>query len=234
MIANTSPDFLKIVKSPVLLRELAADAIRDAILIGALAPGERLVEAALSKRMGVSRPSIREALSQLAAEKLVTMAPNKGPSVATITWEDAAQIYEVRAMLEGEAAFLFAARSSKEDLIGMRKALREFESAISRHDTAGLLSSTAGFYSFMLLGCGNHIIAELLQGLKARIGVLRARSMSRPGRVKHSLKEMSAMLKALETRDGNAARAATHSHVQAAAVAARDSFNELATKILAG
>jgi DNA-binding GntR family transcriptional regulator len=234
MIANTGPDFLKIVKSPMLLRELAADAIRDAILIGALAPGERLVEASLSKRMGVSRPSIREALTQLAAEKLVTMAPNKGPSVATITWEDAAQIYEVRAMLEGEAAFLFAARVSKEDLIGMRRALREFDSAISQNDTAGLLSSTASFYGFILQGCGNHIIAEILQGLKARIGVLRARSMSRPGRVKHSLKEMSAMLKALETRDGKAARAATHAHVRAAAIAAHDSFNELTIKILAG
>jgi GntR family transcriptional regulator, trigonelline degradation regulator len=229
MTADASPDFLKLAKSPVLLRELAADAIRGAIMVGALAPGERLVEATLSKRMGISRPSIREALSQLAAEKLVTMAPNKGPSVTTITWEDAANIYEVRAMLEGEAAFLFASRASKQDFAGMREALREFESAIPRNDIGALLSSTAGFYSIMLLGCGNHIIAELLRGLKARIGVLRSRSMSRPGRVRHSLKEMSAMLKALEIREGNAARAAALAHVRAAAVAARESFDGLAS-----
>ena len=63
-MTTDAPDFLRIVKSPQLVRELAAEVIRDAIMNGALAPGERLVEAALSKRMGVSRPSIREALSQ--------------------------------------------------------------------------------------------------------------------------------------------------------------------------
>jgi DNA-binding GntR family transcriptional regulator len=233
MTTDATPDFLRIVKSPQLVRELAAEVIRDAIMSGALAPGERLVEAALSKRMGVSRPSIREALSQLAAEKLVTMTPNKGPSVATITWEDAAQIYEVRAMLEGEAAFLFAARASKENLFTMREALGQFEDAISSHDSAGLLISTERFYQVMLNGCGNHIIAELLQGLKARIGVLRTRSMSRPGLVKHSLKEMTAMLKALQAKNGETARAAAHVHVRAAAIAARESFHELSEKVLA-
>jgi GntR family transcriptional regulator, trigonelline degradation regulator len=82
-------DFLTLVRSPVAVRELAADTLRQAIIRGDLLPGQRLIEAELSKRMGVSRPSIREALSQLAAEKLVTIVPNKGPSVANITWKEA-------------------------------------------------------------------------------------------------------------------------------------------------
>ncbi|WP_315835249.1 GntR family transcriptional regulator [Bradyrhizobium prioriisuperbiae] len=221
-------DFLTLVRSPVAVRELAADTLRQAIIRGDLLPGGRLVEAELSKRMGVSRPSIREALSQLAAEKLVTIVPNKGPSVANISWKEAQEIYHVRSLVEGEASFLFAGRASKADLAGMRTALKAFERAMARDDTSSLVASTGAFYGIMLNGCGNGIITELLAGLNARIGVLRARSMSRPGRARHSLAEMTAMLERLENGDAEGARAATHSHVRAAAAAARESFEQLA------
>jgi DNA-binding GntR family transcriptional regulator len=227
-------DFLALVRSPVPVRELAADALRQAIIRGDLLPGERLVEPELSKRMGVSRPSIREALSQLAAEKLVTIVPNKGPSVANITWKEAQDIYHVRSLMEGEAAFLFAGCARKEDLAGMRKSLKEFERAIVKNDATALVSSTAAFYDIILNGCGNSVIAEVLAGLNARIGVLRARSMSRPGRVRHSLAEMSEMLGRLENGDAEGARAAAHVHVRAAAAAARESFEQLARQINPG
>ena len=226
------PDFLTLVRSPVAVRDLAADTLRQAIIRGDLLPGDRLVEAELSKRMGVSRPSIREALSHLAAEKLVTIVPNKGPSVANITWEEAQEIYHVRSLVEGEASYLFASCAAKEDLAAMRKALKAFERAMGRDDTAELVASTADFYAVMLNGCRNRIIVELLAGLNARIGVLRARSMSRPGRAPHSLAEMTALLDRLENRDAEGARAATHTHVRAAAAAARESFDQLARRAI--
>jgi DNA-binding GntR family transcriptional regulator len=234
MASRENVDFLKLVRPSVPLRELAAEKLKEAIVMGLIKPGERLVEATLAKRMGVSRPSIREALSQLAAEKLVTMTPNRGPSVATISWDDAAQIYSVRNLLEGEAAFLFAQRAKKADLVLMARALRDFERAIAHLDTAKLLSSTEDFYQVILDGCGNRILVEILQGLNARIGVLRFRSMSRAGRARHSHSEMIAMLLAFEQRDPQAARQATSYHVSAAAAAARESFNEAPVEPLAG
>ena len=227
-------DFLTLVRSPVPVRELAADALRQAIIRGDLLPGERLVEPELSKRMGVSRPSIREALSQLAAEKLVTIVPNKGPSVANITWKEAQDIYHVRSLMDGEAAYLFAGCARKDDLAGMRKALKAFERAIARDEAPALVSSTAAFYAIMLSGCGNGIIAEVLAALNARIGVLRARSMSRPGRAPHSLTEMTAILERLENGDAEGARAAAHTHVRAAAAAAHESFEQLARQMQLG
>ncbi|MGE7472057.1 GntR family transcriptional regulator [Bosea sp. NPDC003192] len=227
-------DFLTITRPPVALRELAAQTLREAIITGALVPGERLVEASLAKRMGVSRPSIREALSQLAAEKLVTITPNKGPSVAAISWDEAQEIYHVRSLLEGEAAFLFATRAERDDLARMRKALREFERAIAKSETTILVRSTGDFYAVMLSGCGNRIITEVLYGLNARVGVLRARSMSRPGRATHSLQEMGVILKAIENRDPEGARAAAHTHVRGAAAAARESFDRMNAERAAG
>jgi DNA-binding GntR family transcriptional regulator len=227
-------DFLTLMRSPIPVRELAADALRQAIIRGDLLPGERLIEPELSKRMGVSRPSIREALSQLAAERLVTIVPNKGPSVANITWKEAQDVYHLRSLVEGEAAYLFAGSARKEDLAGMRKALKEFERVIARDDASRLVSSTAVFYKIMLDGCGNSIMGEVLGGLNARIGVLRARSMSRTGRTRHSFAEMSLMLECLENGDGEGARAAAHTHVRAAAAAARESFEQIAQQMQLG
>jgi GntR family transcriptional regulator, trigonelline degradation regulator len=226
----TDKDVLRLERPPVMVRQLAADALRRAILAGALKPGERLVEATLTKRMGVSRSSVREALSQLAAEKLVAVLPHRGPSVATITWEEAAEIYHVRALLEGEAAALFAARAKREQVAGMRRALREFERAISKGDVAQLVSATSDFYRVLLESCGNRIIGEVLHGLNARISFLRGRSMSRPGRPPHSLVEMAAILEALERRDAEGARRASSQHVYRASLAARESFREVASE----
>jgi GntR family transcriptional regulator, trigonelline degradation regulator len=220
-------DFLKLDRPPVLVRDLAADTLRKAILTGALKPGERLIEAVLTKRMGISRPSIREALSQLAAEKLVTIVANRGPSVTVITWAEAQDIYHVRSLLEGEAAFLFASRAVKSALVLMSRSLQEFERALKRKDAPQLVASTGEFYALMMEGCGNRIITEMLQGLNARVAVLRARSMSRPGRAKFSLSEMTALLDALKEADAEGARAAAQKHVRAAAAAARESFDDM-------
>jgi DNA-binding GntR family transcriptional regulator len=230
MSETADDDVLKLVRTPVLVRELAADTLRQAILTGALASGERLVEATLAKRMGVSRPSIREALTQLAAEKLVTMVPNRGPAVATIGWEEARCIYDVRALLEAEAAALFAERATKDDLLRMRRALRDFQRAISKQDVGQLLSSTTEFYAVLLGQCGNPVIGDILGGLNARISVLRARSMSRPGRSKHSLGEMTQILEAIEQKDAKLARQASLKHIRSAAAAAREAFDEVAKK----
>ncbi|MBS7542831.1 GntR family transcriptional regulator [Ancylobacter oerskovii] len=226
-MSDNTADFLALTRAPVGVRELVADTLRQAIIRGDLLPGERLMEADLAKRMGVSRPSLREALSQLAAEKLITIVPNRGPSVASINWKEAQEIYQVRSLMEGEVAHLFALKATRPQLDSMHAALARFKQAMDPCDTLGLVSSTAEFYAVMFEGCGNGIITELLAGLNARIGILRARSMSRPGRAVHSLAEMGAILACLEKGDAKGARAAVEAHVEAAAAAARESFNQL-------
>lgn len=156
------------------VQQATVNKLRAAILNGYFKPGGRLVEAELCRSMGVSRTSISEALRRLEAERLVTNVPNRGLSVASISWEEAEQIYQVRAMLEGEAMALFAVRASPEHLRTMRAALRDFEVAVNRNDSVARLEATTLFYDVMLAGCGNSVIAELLQGLVARINFPRA------------------------------------------------------------
>ena len=200
--------------------------LREAILAGVFQPGEKLFEPDQCERLGISRSSVREALRHLAAEKLVHIVPNRGPFIADIGLEEAEQIYHVRAMLEGEACFLYASRADDAGLAQMRQALAEFELAVRKGDAMERVASTARFYQVILAGCGNKVIAEMLSGLLARVNFLRARTMAMAGRARHSHAELKAILVALEARDARSARAAAVAHVLKACEAVRLSFEE--------
>ena len=202
----------------------AANKLRDAILSGYFKPGQRLVEADLCELMQVSRTSMREALRRLEAERLITIIPNRGPSVALISWDEAEEIYAVRAMLEGEAVSLFACKATSSDIRGMRAALKAFVEADENEDVIGRLRSTSQFYGIILAGCGNGVIREILVGLVARINFLRARSMSRPGRARLSAMELRRILAGIEKKNPIVAREAAIAHVRSACAAARHVF----------
>ena len=213
--------------SPKTIQQQAAEKLRNAIIEGVFKPGERLVELELCEMLGVSRPSIREALRNLEAERLVDIIPNRGPQIPVLTWEHASEIYQVRALLEGEAASIAARKATPADLKMMRASLAAFGKAVRARDMKGEVASTADFYSHILRLCGNRIIEETLAGLLARINFLRERSMSLPGRPKVSLQEMKAILEAIEAGNGNAARSAAIKHVENAHRTAKAAYELL-------
>lgn len=211
--------------SPKTVQRQAVETLRAAIVAGVFEPGDRLIEAELCVLLGISRPSVREALRSLEAGKLVAVAPNRGFFVPMLSWAEAEEIYKVRALLEAEAAALFTPRATPEHLRQMRAALSEFRSSIKSDDRILQVASTSRFYEPILYGCGNRIIHEVLEGLMARITFLRARSMSRAGRARFSLREMTAILDAIKARDVEGARAAARRHVENACAAARLAYS---------
>ncbi|MGF7159351.1 DNA-binding GntR family transcriptional regulator [Rhodoligotrophos appendicifer] len=217
---------LDLLVRPSTVQGQAVEKLRQAIIAGVFKPGDRLVEARLCKMLGVSRPSVREALRSLEAQHLIAIVPNRGTQIPFISWQEARDIYHVRALLEGDAAALCATRASAEDVAAMRSALDDFAVAVQKGDRAGLLKDTARFYAVILRSCGNAVIADMLVGLLARISFLRDRSMSRTGRSALSLAEMRAICDAIESGDEAAARAAAILHVQMASEAARETYED--------
>ncbi len=199
--------------------------LREAIISGVFQPGDRLVESELCTRLGISRPSVREALRSLEAERLVTIVPNKGPIIPILTVDEAREIYGVRALLEGEAAALFAERATASAIAHMRQSLEAFDAAVNASDLSRQLEATRQFYEQMLSDCGSRIIYEVLDMLMARITFLRSKSMSLAGRAQKSGKEMRAILKAVSAHDPEAARAAAVIHVRRASEAATKAYS---------
>lgn len=107
--------------------------LRCAILAGEFPPGERLLEVALSERLGVSRTPIRAALQALAGEGLLVHTPNRGYYVRTFSIEEIIQAYEIRATLEGLAAKRAALLGlSAEQRIAIETALRDGDRLLAR------------------------------------------------------------------------------------------------------
>src|SRR5262245_56278227 len=87
-------------EGPNLLSQRVTNEIRDLILNGELAPGERIRQEALAERFGTSRIPVREALRQLESEGLVSLVPNSGASVAKLDLNECLEIYKIRELLE--------------------------------------------------------------------------------------------------------------------------------------
>jgi DNA-binding GntR family transcriptional regulator len=198
---------------PDTLRRKVENAVRQAIVSGVYAPGERLIERELCEGLGVSRASVREALRRLEAEKLVRVVPHKGPVVAAVSLEEARQLYALRGVLEGYAAHEFAAHAPDAAIADFARAADSLREAAASGDRDQVLRAKSALYDIMLGHCGNDLVREVLQGLFSRINLLRATSLMHPERLPHSLAEIDALTQAFHDRNPNGAQAAAVLHV---------------------
>lgn len=158
--------------SPSLTDRVTAE-LRDAILQLRLAPGQRLVERDLAGGAGASRTCVRAALQRLGSEGLVVRSPSGVLSVAAISPDEARQIYEVRAALEGAMARQFVARATDADQRALADAVAQVEQAVRHRDAAAYVAAFGAFYDVLLRGSGNGIAHRFLNMLHARITYLR-------------------------------------------------------------
>ena len=213
---------LKVDRSAKTLRELSLEKMRDAILNDHFKPGERLVERTLCAQLDVSRSIVREVLRHLETEGLVESIPYQGPVVARLDSGQAAQIYEIRALLEGHAARLCAEKASDDTIAGLSKLNDRIHAAFARNDFAEVMARTADFYEAMFAGSGMTVAWGVVQSLNARINRLRAVTISSAGRRADAAAEMAKLVKALKDRDPDAAQEASQAHVRhVAAIAAK-------------
>jgi DNA-binding GntR family transcriptional regulator len=207
---------LKVDRSAKTLRELTLDKLHEAIFSGYFAPGDRLVERKLCELLGVSRSVIREVIRQLETEGLVQTVA-QGPVVASIDAERAAQIYDLRALLEGQAARVCAEKASAETLDELAALNQHIQQAFERDEFALVMERTTAFYRCMFLGGGLDVAWEMVQSLNARINRLRAMTIGSAERKVATAQEMAALVDALLRRDGDAAEKASRAHIQKAA-----------------
>jgi DNA-binding GntR family transcriptional regulator len=212
---------LKVVRTQPTLRELALAKIRDAILSCRFKPGDRLIERELCDQLGVSRSIIREVLRHLEAEGIVETIPLKGPIVARPQHEQVAEIYRIRALLEGDAAFACAQHSTPELVRKLEDALRDIRAAYRAKDPIAVITCTSEFYRVLFLGGKKEVAWQLVRSLNARINQLRAMTISTPNRSRDGPREMRQIVDAIRRKEPEAARRACVTHVERAAAIAQ-------------
>jgi DNA-binding GntR family transcriptional regulator len=207
----------QIARQNASLRIQVEDKLRQAISSGRFKPGQRLVERELCELIGVGRTSIREALRQLEAEGLITSYPHRGPVVSTISYDEAAQLYSVRGLLESFAGQEFAENGSAEDIAKLNQAVEDFAAAADSNSGSRLIAAKSAFYDCLMNGSGNVFVKQMLTSLHNRVTLLRMTSMTQPGRLKHSVAEIREIAAAINDRNGPKAAAACKHHIDMAA-----------------
>lgn len=217
---------LKVERPTGTLRELALEKMRTAILEAHFHPGERLVERTLCESLGVSRTVVREVLRHLEAEGLVDTVPNQGPIVAVLDFDTAAEIYEIRALLEGEAAMACARYADEPEVEALAGCIDRIQAAFEAQDHQTVRALTSAFYERMFVGGRKHVAWEIVHSLTARINRLRALTIASDDRGRQAVHEMRQIVSAIQAGDTAGAREAAIAHVGRVAEIARQLLAE--------
>lgn len=195
------------------LKARIADAVRERIALGTLGLGERLSDKDLADELHVSRTPVREALLQLASERLVVMHPQRGTFVFSATADEVRELCELRGVLEAGAARLLAARDGRAAGAELAALVKESEAALGRRDWDACEALDTRFHERLVERAGNALLAESYRALSDRVRALRRHLPRTRERVARGLEEHAAIAKALARGDGDGAAARLARHV---------------------
>ncbi len=197
---------------------LVTDKLRERILKGDYAPGERLVENKLSAELGVSRIPVREALRALASEGLVLIEPRRGASVAKLSPDIVREMVEVRATLEGLNAKLAAQRRDPALIAELEAVLQQGMEAAAQGKADELLTLNSRFHEVLGNIAANSVLQEMMRSLRERTAVLFGPANT--VRARQNWDEHAQILQAVIAGDADLAALLAARHVYSAAKAA--------------
>ena len=189
------------------------DALTRAIVDHRLQPGSKLAEQKLADHFGVSRTLVRQALFQLAQNRLVTLEPARGAFVSAPSTDEARQVFAVRRMLEAEMARAFVRSSTPARIKALREHVAQERAALDQDDAAARNQLLGDFHVRMAELLGNEVLAQILRDLTSRCSLITLMYQSASA-AEHSQAEHTQILKALAARDEERAVQLMTEHLQ--------------------
>ncbi len=192
------------------------DTIRQGILTGRFAPGQRLVIRDLEDEIGYSRSTFREAFRRLAAERLVSLVPNRGVAVQRLSPQEMADLFEIREVLEGHAARRAAERIGEGDRRRRFSAMWERVRRGDPGDRAAFIASNQLFHATIVEIAGNTRLPDMLDRLQIPILMFQWRTLLTRQETALSQAEHETIAKAILEGRPEHAELAMRRHVQRA------------------
>ncbi|MEU7867237.1 GntR family transcriptional regulator [Dactylosporangium sp. NPDC049140] len=194
------------------LVELAALRLTREILGGGTEPGERLVEEQLTRRFGISRAPLREALRLLAQQGLVEHLPRRGVRVAILSDTDIQELYAVRDVLERHAV---QATPPDADLAGVAAAMKAMQAADARGDHFDVATAHREFHVAVVALAGNRQLTLVYESVLVKIQLYMALNLRREATVARphdGVHRHERLHEAVGTHDGEAVLRALAGH----------------------
>ncbi len=195
------------------LGEVVFENLRDAILTGKLAPGERLMEIQLAETLGVSRTPVREAMKRLEQEDFIEVVPRKGTYVKMLDGKDILDVLELRYLLEGFAARCAAENMTETDIKAMQQLLNDFETAVENDDTITLIETDYKFHDIIYGANQNAKLKEMIRNLQEQFYRFRTIYFTEYHNYKEIVEGHRDIIAAFVSKDGERAERVVQSHI---------------------
>jgi DNA-binding GntR family transcriptional regulator len=192
----------------------AVSVLRNMIISGALAPGERLNERALCERLAVSRTPVREAIKTLTQEGLLRALPNRSPVVAPLDAAETRSLIEVVSTVEALAGELAAARISDTELAELGILHYTMLRHHSLDELPGYFEANKAFHRRIVECAANPVLLWVWELLALRVDRVRYASNLWPKRWRRATDEHAEILKRLGAHDAAGTAAAMRAHVR--------------------
>lgn len=203
-----------VLRSGDMVERIAA-VLKEQILEGTLAPGQRLISRDLIEELGISRGPLREAFRRLAADRLVQLIPNRGAIVRRLSHDEIINLFQIREALEGQAARLAAARINEGNN-------REFFQAVvnqgqwhkQKQDMQPFIVHNREFHQAIVKLSGNPELGELIDRYQLAVFMSLLRQVVGAGQlIEDSITQHEAIADAIIASDPDAAYAAMQAHL---------------------
>ncbi len=177
------------------------ETLEGEIIQGHLKPRERLIETVISKRFGLSRTPVREAMRVLESRGFVVFSPFKGWNIKEVSADEVRETYLLRAHLAFFSAELACQNLTDMDLDLLERILGDMNSAVRSTDVVAYFDLNVRFHDVIEKAAGNGILRKTMESLDKMTLRYRFLSLSLPGRLEESLNDHSRMVKAFKERD---------------------------------
>jgi DNA-binding GntR family transcriptional regulator len=192
-------------KTAASLAEQAYHALREQILDLRLLPGQLLAEHELAAQLGMSRTPVREAITRLRQEGLLTTVPRKGVIVTIPTVEAMREIYEIIIGIEGQAVRIAAARADAATIQQLEGVVAEQEAALAADDLGAWTRADRRFHDLLIEAAGNRRMRELMRQFDGQLHRMRVATIHLRPKPFLSTQDHRTVVEAIRARDDESA-----------------------------
>jgi DNA-binding GntR family transcriptional regulator len=200
--------------------EFAYAELKEGILSGTISPGARLVEVQLANELGVSRTPVREALRRLMTEGFVSRHHTGGLVAHEPSAREIEEIYYIREVLDGLAAYLAAQRLTESELVRIELTAEAHRTAVARfveHETteavAEMVAANIAFHDLLYEISGNERLMRMSREVRDSVRLFSREAFASAERDRDIVREHEAIIDALRKRDSDAAERAARAHL---------------------
>jgi DNA-binding GntR family transcriptional regulator len=199
------------------LARLVQEQLLNSILKGDLLPGQRVNESAIAAGLGVSRMPVREALRDLENAGMVESRKHTGVFVRTLSAEEAAELYELRTMIESYVGRKVATQPAAALLQSLETRLGKMDDAAKNNNVAAYYEANLEFHWDIVSASQNREICQVYRGLVRKLHLVRLKNLSSDIGMTTSISEHHRIVEAIRSADPDACGELMTSHVRDAA-----------------